>query len=149
MKKQHLSPTLGSLLAGLVVALGFMLTTSCEPNNCHVTIGKANFSCNPNSAAYPGLNHVGGYEAFTGGHRGIMVIRLSQTDFVAFERTCPCDNNSRVEVSADYGYMVLQCPTCGSLFSVNDMGFPMTGSSVECPLHQYSTNYTGGTLYVY
>lgn len=149
MQKHSPLTTLGTLLSAAFLSVGIMLCTACEPNNCHVTIGNANFSCNPNSAAYPGLNHVGGYEAFTGGHRGIMVIRLSQTDFVAFERTCPCDNNSRVDISPDYGCMALQCPTCGSLYSVNDFGYPMSGSSSSCPLHQYTTNYTGGTLYVY
>lgn len=134
----------------IVFLLAIVLLGACENNrDCKISIGDATFQCEPNSAAYSGLNHVGGYEYFTGGHRGVVVIRLSLTDFIAFERTCPCDNNSRVEVSDTYGSMVLECPTCHSLFSVNDYGNSMTGSVTQCPLYRYETSYNGGTLYIY
>lgn len=132
-----------------LLAVALLFTACVNNNECKVSIGDATFQCDPNSAAYSGLNHVGGYEYFTGGHRGVVVVRLSLTEFMAFERTCPCDNDSRVVVSSDYGAQVLECPTCHTLFSTNNYGNPMDGAATRCPLYQYSTRYTGGILYVY
>ena len=108
-----------------------------------------NFTIEPNSAYYSGLNNVGGYMYFTGGHRGVVVVRTAYDQFVAYERTCPADSTSRVEISEEFGSSVLECPDCHSCFSVYADGVPLDGSATPCPLYQYSTSYSGGQLWVY
>ena len=133
--------------AFLALLLPFL---SCDrENQCHISIGITNFNIEPDAAYYQGLNNVGGYMYFVGGNRGVVIIRTSYTDFVAYERTCPHDNNSAVEVSEEYGSAILECPVCHSCFVVESDGIPIDGSATTCQLYQYSTTYSGGKLYVY
>ena len=114
-----------------------------------MTIGETNFSIRPNEAEYYGLNNPGGYLYLTGGHRGIVVVRLAYDRFVAFERTCPEDNSTPVEISSDWGSSLLECPKCHSCFVVENDGIPLDDAATSCPLYQYNTIYSGGELWVY
>ena len=128
-----------------------LLGTACgHDNQCHVDIGAANFSRSiyQDAECIP-LTHPGGHVCFSGGHRGIIVICVSQNNFVAFERTCPCDNSSIVDVSEEWGSFILECPRCHTLFDVNNGGATMAGGATPCPLYQYGTTFDGTTLYVY
>ena len=113
------------------------LGVACERDGqCSVSIGSANFTIEPNTAYYYGLNNVGGYMYFTGGHRGVIVVRTAYDHFIAFERTCPEDNTSAVVVSDDWGSSILECPSCHSRFIVEADGMPLEGSVTPCPLYQ-------------
>ena len=134
----------------LIVAALLAGLTSCGGDHlCYTPIGPTNFSIEPNSASYSNLNHVGGYLYLTGGHRGVVVVRTGLDEFVAYERTCPNDSTTAVEISADYGEAILECPECHSLFSVYADGAPMNGNVSPCPLYKYSTTYDGRDLWVY
>lgn len=134
----------------LLLALSTIALTSCgREQRCNVPIGMTNFTIEPNSAYYSGLNNVGGYMYLTGGHRGVVVIRTAYDQFVAYERTCPADSTSAVEVTSNWGSSILECPKCHTLFVVNADGYPMDGGATACPLYQYSTTYSGGILSVY
>lgn len=127
-----------------------LLLAACGKETvCNVTIGMTNFQIDPNSAYYSGLNNVGGYMYLVGGNRGVIVVRTARDQFVAFERTCPEDGESAVEVSEDWGCALLECPTCHSCFITETGGMPMEGSVTACPLYQYGTTYSDGILYVY
>lgn len=134
----------------LLLALSTIALVACgREQRCNVPIGMTNFTIEPNSAYYSGLNNVGGYMYLTGGHRGVVVIRTAYDQFVAYERTCPADSTSAVEVTSDWGSSILECPKCHTLFVVNADGYPMDGGATACPLYQYSTAYSGGILSVY
>ena len=126
------------------------LAASCgKSERCAVPIGLTNFQVDPNSSYYQGLNTVGGYMYLTGGHRGIAVVRTGLDQFVAYERTCPADSTSAVEFGDDWGGSILECPKCHTLFNVYADGIPVDGGATTCPLYQYATTYSGGTLWVY
>lgn len=118
---------------------------SCKKDE-EAPLAYVNFSINPDSPAYSGLNTVGGYEYLTGGYCGVVVFRTSWTDFVAFERGCPIDNNTGVEVDTDNS-VIMFCPKCGSQFVYTD-GTPIQGPA-RSPLRQYNAVYSGGMLHVY
>ncbi|MBP5547532.1 MAG: hypothetical protein J6X58_01390 [Bacteroidales bacterium] len=137
-----------------IITVTFILVTallvSCHrDDSCYVPIGITNFEIEPNSAEYQGVNSVGGYIYLTGGHRGVIVVRMAYDQFVAFERTCPADSTTAVEISADWGSSLLECPKCHTCFIIASDGMPMDGGATECPLYQYSTSYSGGVLWVY
>lgn len=133
-----------------LLLLALVLLAACGKEvACDVPIGLTNFTIDPNSALYSGLNNVGGYMYLTGGYRGVIVVRTARDQFVAFERACPEDGTSAVEVSDDWGCALLECPTCHSCFITESDGLPMEGSVTACPLYQYGTTYSGGLLYVY
>ena len=137
-------------LAKLLPFLFIVLVASCgRENRCTVPIGMTNFQIEPNAAYYSGLNNVGGYIYLTGGHRGVVVIRTAYDQFVAYERTCPADSATAVQISEEFGSSVLECPVCHSCFLTFADGMPMDGSATSCPLYQYSTTYSSGLLYVY
>ncbi len=139
-----------SLLFLLALATCWLLPIGCNRgDHCRVPIGEANFTIQPNNAAYSGLNNPGGYNYFYGGHRGIVVVRTFLDEFVAYERTCPLDTNTQLFVSDSIGAAVLECPRCLSRFSTYSDGMPLDGSATTCCLYQYSTHYDGTNLTIY
>ena len=127
-----------------------LLLLSCaREESCAVPIGITNFQVYPNDAYYSGLNNVGGYMYLTGGHKGVIVVRLAYNQFAAFERTCPKDHDCAVEASGDWGGDMLECPSCHTCFVTASDGLPLEGGATSCPLYQYSTSYSGGVLAVY
>lgn len=142
MAKNRVLPLLSALFL-------FVLFSGCKERQCFVPIGLTNFEIEPNSSYYSGLNNVGGYMYLTGGHRGVVVVRLALDRFVAYERTCPADSTTAVEITDDWGSALLECPKCHTCFIVDADGMPMDGGATACPLYQYSTSYSGGVLWVY
>ena len=93
---------------------------------------------------YQKLNTVGGWEYITGGYNGIVVYRLSQDEFVAFDRACPYDykNSCRIVVESSFTTTIDSC--CGSRFLLND-GSPFKGPA-SVSLKKYKTYYDGNSL---
>ena len=82
------------------------------------------------------------------GYRGIVIYRINENTFNAYERTCPYDpqnDSARVEVDASGIILVDSC--CMSKYNILD-GFPIEGPST-LPLKQYFTEFDGNTLHVY
>lgn len=106
------------------------------------------FVINPNTTEYNELSHVDGWIYLTGGYNGILVYRISLTEFVAFERACPWDfQNDTARVQVEASGITCACPVCGSKYIMTD-GTPFDGPS-RLILKQYQTTYEGGLLYIY
>jgi nitrite reductase/ring-hydroxylating ferredoxin subunit len=124
--------------------------TSCEGYK-HPTLPKVHvdFLVYPNDVSYLELNLIGGHIYVTGGINGIVIYRLSEWDFTAFDRACPYDwddvDEPRVAVENDG--ITLKCEKCGSLFNILDGGV-ITGNS-RFPLKQYYTKFDGMRLRVH
>ena len=106
-----------------------------------------NFSIDPNSIEYSNLSAPGGFEYLTGGYKGILVYRLSISDFIAYERACPYDplvQGARIQV--DTSIITCSCPVCDSHFIITD-GSPFSGPS-PWPLKIYTTHFDGTLLYI-
>ena len=85
---------------------------------------------------------------FTGGVNGVVVYRLSDWEFTAFDRACPHDwehEDSWIWVEPDG--ITLKCERCGSVFNILDGGI-ISGPS-KCPLKPYFTKYDGMRLRVH
>jgi nitrite reductase/ring-hydroxylating ferredoxin subunit len=125
------------------------LTASCggydNPGFPRVTV---NFYVRPDEVSCLNLNYIGGHEYFTGGVDGIVVYRLGNWEFTAFDRACPYDwdtEGSWIWVEPDG--ITLKCQKCESLFNILDGGV-ITGPS-KYSLKQYYTNYDGMRLRVH
>ncbi len=92
------------------------------------------------------LNVVGGWEYITGGYNGIVVYRLNQDEFKAFDRACPYDfkNGCRIIVESSFTTAVDSC--CGSKFILTD-GSPFNGPA-NVSLKEYRTYYDGTNLHI-
>lgn len=130
----------------MTILLLAILLSGCRPEyQCNVPIGDA--ACQLELMQYPNLIGGKGYEYIVAGYQGVVVIRTSISEYAAYERTCPYDEG-RLEVSADYGNTVLECPQCHSRFNAFAGGVPVEGSLTSCSLYQYSAVADGGVLYI-
>lgn len=109
----------------------------------------------PNSTQYLDLNSVGGFVYLTANFpsRGIIVYRISDSDFIAFERTCPhdpdacCEGTQCARLVVDISRLTISDSCCGSVYLILD-GSNISGSS-QYPLKQYHSSYDGVTLRIY
>ena len=135
-----------SIVIILLLAAFFM---GCD-NTYHPTIPhrKVDFTIYPNDVMYYRLNTYGGYEYFTGGVSGIVVYRLDEWTFMAYDRSCSYDweeNTSWIWVHPN-GIMLIDS-LCGSTYNILD-GNVIEGPAIW-PLYQYKTRYDGVQLRVY
>jgi hypothetical protein len=106
------------------------------------------FTIYPNDVMYYRLNTYGGYEYFTGGVSGIVVYRLDEWTFMAYDRSCTYDwedNTSWIWVHPN-GIMLIDS-VCGSTYNILD-GNVISGPAIW-PLYSYKTRYDGVQLRVY
>ncbi len=138
-----------------LLAFGFV-SAGCQKEEDPLPYAIVNIRIEPNSTMFINLNTVGGYEYLTAEYpsRGIIVYRISNVDFVAFERTCPHDPDaccteedacSRLVV--DEGGLLISDACCESTYLILD-GSNVEGPSVK-PLKQYNTSYDGKTLHIF
>ena len=121
----------------------------CDMYN-HPTIPNArvDFVIYPNDVMYYRLNTYGGYEYFTGGVNGIVVYRLDEWNFMAFDRACSYDweeHDSWLWVAPD-GLRLIDS-LCGSTFNILD-GNVLGGPAVY-PARRYATRFDGARLRIY
>ena len=132
-----------------VLLMSLLLLMSCDDIN-HPTIPykKVDFTIYPNDVMYYKLNTYGGYEYFTGGVNGIVVYRLDEWSFYAFDRACSYDwenPDSWLWMHSNGIMLIDSC--CGSVFNILD-GTVISGPA-RYPLRQYYTRYDGWQLRVY
>jgi len=139
-----------------LIALGLLSGRCQKDKQDPLPYAIVNIRIEPNSTIYINLNTVGGYEYLTAEYpsRGIIVYRISTTDFVAFERTCPfdpdacCDDeNGCSRLYVDESGLIIKDDCCGSTYLILD-GSNVEGPSVR-PLKQYNTSFDGKTLHIY
>ena len=126
-----------------------------------------NFTIYPNSSREYELNTVGGFKYYTSDpmstSRGIIVYRLYQDEFRAYDRLPPnypnaCTdsqgNTNRLVVERGF-WVVDHCNNAyyniinGDIFIDNDTMVPNFDCSVVYPLIQYHTVYDGSALRIY
>ncbi len=83
-------------------------------------------------------------------YNGIIVFRLSEEEFYAYDRTCPYDyevNKKSVKVNVVDDIFAV-CPSCGSKFALSANGTPASGVS-PYPLKNYRAGFNGQLVHVY
>ena len=132
--------------AALVLLL---LLVGCDYRNSKNPIPyvKVDFTIYPNDVMYYRLNTYGGYEYFTGGVNGIIIYRLDEWTFFAYDRACSYDfeePGSWLTVAPD-GLRLVDS-LCGSTFNILD-GNVLSGPA-KWPARKYNTYYDGMRLRV-
>ncbi len=143
----------------LMMVLTVLMASSCNKGddpNSNIPYAHVNVVINPSSTMYSELNIVGGwlyYPYIDPPSRGLIVYRMTQDDFLAFERTPPVNSNACCDpqtllctylIVDDYYPFVYD--TCSDLsYQILD-GSPMAPATI--PLKQYRTSYDGYNLYI-
>jgi nitrite reductase/ring-hydroxylating ferredoxin subunit len=109
---------------------------------------EVNFTININDPEYIKLTTIGNWEYVTGGSRGIVIYRLSENEFVAFDRHCTYDPSavcSQLDVDAT-GLRLNDYDCCGSEYSLIN-GTVLKGPST-LGMKRYTTSFDGINLIV-
>lgn len=134
-----------------IVILVFLIATaafSCrKKNKDEIQYVTVNFDISLTDPSFVDLNAVGGWVYVTGGVRGIIIYRLTQTDFLAWERNCPyTPDETCAKVYVDSTNVQAKDDCCGSIFSI--INGSVLQSPASKPLKQYTTILTGTNLRV-
>jgi hypothetical protein len=129
--------------------IALLCLLACDPQLTDDPIPLVTFQdqvCNLALPEYSSLRLDGGFKEMNKiGVRGVIVYRVNETTFRAYERNCsyhPNDAGSTVNIHTSNLYMIDS--TCGSTFNFSD-GQP-TGGPAWRPLRQYRTDVTGNVL---
>jgi hypothetical protein len=146
--------------ASLITILIFVLLFACnKESNDRLPLPPIDITINPNSTIYQEINIAGGWvyldqnDGALPPSRGIIVYRLTEDQFLAFERTPPfkpdsCCNAAKTICTAlivDYPYVLDTCTN--SRYLILD-GSPVSGPS-RISLGMYVTEYYPPTLYIH
>ena len=84
-------------------------------------------------------------------NNGIIIFRVSEDEFYAYDRTCPYDyavNGKSIQVNiTDLIYAV--CPECGTKYALPNFGTPLSGFVGTYPLKNYKTYFDGLNIHVW
>ena len=120
-----------------VIFLFFLVLLSCEREDRHpVPYVQVDFIINVESTQNIELNTIGGWAYYTGGFRGLIIYRVSEFEFTAFDRGCPVHPYSQCRVSVENPPLAFG-PECESVFLLLD-GSPVSGPAKH-PLRAYRT----------
>ena len=149
----------------LIALLPFLQGCRQSPQNPNRPILPYPISLYPNTMQYQALNTVSGWIYITSDvestSRGIIVYRMSDTEFLAFDRmppnepdACTDSHGNTTRLVVDFPFVVDQCNNAyynilngQIIIRVPDMipNVPTDGTVVY-PLIQYHTNYDGSKL---
>ena len=97
--------------------------------------------------AFSPLNAISGYAYLSGGSKGILVFRNSQTEFIAYDRHCPYKVDDGNTVTVDASGLFAIDAACNSKFLITD-GSPNSGPAVNS-LKRYQTAFDGTVLHIF
>ena len=105
-----------------------------------------NFYIQPNTIDFIAAGMWSSYDEQ--GYRGVLIYRLDQYTFLAYEKTCPYDPEELcAKVEVDQATFTLLDSCCMSRYNIID-GAPVEGPA-SMPLLQYFTDFDGNYLHVY
>jgi nitrite reductase/ring-hydroxylating ferredoxin subunit len=129
--------------------LFIIIFSSCSKNdNSNIPLVPVNLNLHINDPAYINITVPGGWIYINGGSRGIIVYRLSNDEFNAYDRHCTYDSsNSCALVSVDISNITGLDDCCGSKFILTDGS--VTQGPASLPLKQYNTSFNGSVLSIF
>lgn len=90
----------------------------------------------------------GGWEYITGGSRGILVYRVTNSEFMAFDRHCPyMPENPCGQIAVNSTNISAVDSCCGSQFSIVDGSIQKGPATL--PLRQYQAAFDGTVLHIF
>jgi hypothetical protein len=126
-----------------VCILGFL---SCEgnilPANC-LRQFPVNINTDLNNPQLNSAQTPGGFANLSGGSKGILLLNVNGSQFVAFDKLCP-QSDCDAPMTFENG-LVLKCACDASEYSVNFGGAPQT-EGFECPAIEYKVSKNGSAI---
>ncbi len=122
-----------------------LLACKKDSENNNIPLVDVYVDVNINDPAYLKLKSVGGWEYLTGGSRGLIAYRISQTEFKVYDRHCTFQpSNTCALVSVDLNNATASDQCCGSSFLL--LNGSVSRPPAVLPLKEYTTIFDGTTL---
>jgi len=137
-----------SSLYPILLSLFFVLSVACrkEENN-NVPLTQVNINIVLDDPDYINLKTIGGWEYISGGSRGIIVYRLGENEFKAYDRHCTFQpSNTCALVSVDANNITASDDCCGSSFLLQDGSVSKPPATTA--LKSYPTSFDGTRLVI-
>jgi len=132
----------------LLFTIGVLFWGCKKDNNSNIPNTAVDIYIYTNNPSFVDVSIVGGWTYITGGVRGILVYRKSQTEFMTYDRNCTYDPNQPcATVKVDATNILAKDTCCGSTYSIYDG--TVTGGPAGLPLKQYHNNFDGNVLHIY
>ena len=131
----------------LIVIFSFALSCKKQSDN-GVPITAVDIYLYSNNPSFINLTAVGGYVYITGGVRGILLYRKSNSEIMAYDRNCTYQSTQPcATVVVDQTHILAVDTCCHSKFSIYDGG--VTQGPASLPLKAYQTTFDGNVLHIY
>lgn len=126
-----------------------ILINSCKKDNDnYVPSTPVDIYLYANNPSFINVSVVGGWVYITGGVRGIILYRKSNTEFAAYDRNCTYQSSEAcATVVVDNTNIVATDTCCHSRFSIYD-GSVFQGPA-SLPLKAYNTTFDGSVVHIY
>lgn len=119
-----------------------------KDSNSNIPFVSVNIVMQTTNPQFIGLNAVNSWIYLVGGSRGIIVYKVSNDQFRAFDRHCTFQpQNACALVSVETNNITGLDDCCGSRFLVTD-GSVINGPAIV-PLKEYNTSFDGATLRIF
>lgn len=131
----------------LFLFLFSILSCKDEENN-NIPLTQVNINIVLDDPDYIRLKTVGGWEYVSGGSRGIIIFRLTENDFMAYDRHCTFQPSSTCAlVSVDVNNITATDDCCGSSFLLQDGSVSKPPATTA--LKSYNTSFDGTNLRIF
>lgn len=132
----------------LIMFLFLSFITCNKDSNSNIPFVPVNIVMQTTDPQFIGLNAVNSWIYLIGGSRGIIVFKVSNNQFRAFDRHCTFQpQNTCALVSVETNNISGLDDCCGSRFLITD-GSVLNGPAI-LPLKEYSTSFDGATLRIF
>lgn len=140
-----------NFLTFLIFSGLFFFVSHCKKNDQNTYSGIPNQSVNitiypsdPQFATTIGVP--GGWVYLTGGNKGIIVYRKSNTEFMAYERTCTYDPGSTYKLMVLSDNVTVMDSACNSKYLLLDGS--VTQGPAASAMKAYNCSYDGNALFI-
>lgn len=125
----------------LTISFVLLFFSSCEKEDMHpVPNVMVDIRINIENPSFAAINTIGNSVSVSGGYRGIIIYRVGQNEFTAFDRSCPHHVWEQCAVVNGLpGQPFAKCDCCQTTYQLLD-GSKFTGPSLF-PLRAYRVNF--------
>ena len=131
-----------------ILIISLFLWSCSKEQNSNIPLVAVDYTIHTNDPAYNTVTVPGSWMYLNGGSRGLLLYRVSNEEFIAYDRHCTYDsNNSCAQVAVDSSNIIVIDDCCASEFLITDGSVIKNPASL--PLKKYQTSFDGAILRIY
>lgn len=131
-----------------IIIISFSFSSCIKNENSNIPLVRVDSVIYANNPSFNNISVPGTWMYINGGSRGIIIYRVSNEEFKAYDRHCTYDSdNNCAQVSVDASNITAVDDCCGSTFILTDGA--VTKGPASLPLKQYQTSFDGSVLRIF